>query len=131
MYYVTVRQHFDAAHSLRGYRGKCENLHGHRFEVVASLGVEKLNEIGLAYDFRELKQHLRELLEKWDHAYLNDTPPFDTLNPSSENIAVAIYQELHSQLIHTPVSIYSVQVWESPDSGVTYSPGAAAPAATS
>lgn len=130
MYYVTVRQHFDAAHSLRGYQGKCENIHGHRFEVVISLGVAEVNEIGLAYDFRELKQHLREILEKWDHTSLNDIPPFDACNPSSENIAVAIYQELQTRLLNTPACLSSVQVWESPDSGVTYCPGAVAPAAT-
>lgn len=129
MYQVTVKQHFDAAHSLRGYQGKCENLHGHRFEVVVTLRTDKLNEIGLAYDFRELKRHLRDVLERWDHTCLNDNSPFDVLNPSSENIAATLYRELQARFLPMPVSLLSVQVWESPDSGVTYFPGAASPAA--
>ena len=121
MYRVSVEQHFDAAHYLRGYRGKCENLHGHRFKVVVSLKAKKLNEIGLAYDFVELKRHLGEILTQFDHTCLNDVPPFDKLNPSSENIAVAIYDQLKRHL-SGEVLLSSVEVWESPQSCVTYSP---------
>jgi 6-pyruvoyltetrahydropterin/6-carboxytetrahydropterin synthase len=121
-YQVTVRQHFDAAHYLRGYQGKCENVHGHRFEVVVTLEAEKLNELGLAYDFVELKRHLEDLLAKWDHTCLNEVPPFNRLNPSSENIAATLYAELQRRLEGAPATLASVQVWESPSSGVTYLP---------
>ena len=120
MYRISVEQHFDAAHYLRDYHGKCENLHGHRFKVVASLKAAKLNEIGLAYDFLELKRHLGEILAQFDHTCLNDVPPFEQLNPSSENIAATIYDQLTR---HLPgeVSLSTVEVWESPQSCVTYS----------
>ena len=121
MYQVSVEQHFDAAHYLRDYHGKCENLHGHRFKVVVHLKAAKLDKIGLAYDFVELKRHLGEILTCFDHTCLNDSPPFDRLNPSSENIAVAIYDQLR-QHFSEGVSLSSVEVWESPQSCITYSP---------
>ena len=122
MYKVSVEQHFDAAHYLRDYHGKCENLHGHRFKVVVTLKAEKLNEIGLAYDFAELKCHMGEILAQFDHTCLNDVSPFDKLNPSSENIAATIYDRLKPRF-SGEVTLDSVEVWESPQSCVTYSPG--------
>ena len=118
MYEISVREHFDAAHALRGYKGKCENLHGHRFEVVVTLKATELDEIGLAFDFTVLKRHLREILASYDHTCLNDVPPFDGINPSSENIAVTIYEEFRKR----ELLIFSIQVYESADSCVTYVP---------
>ena len=121
MYQVSIEGHFDAAHYLRDYGGKCENVHGHRFKVVVNLKAAKLNKIGLAYDFVELKRHLGEVLSRFDHTSLNDVPPFDKINPSSENIAVTIYDALKGRF-SGGVSLLSVEVWESPESCVTYSP---------
>jgi 6-pyruvoyltetrahydropterin/6-carboxytetrahydropterin synthase len=123
MYTISVEQHFDAAHALRGYQGKCEALHGHRFRVVVRVKASKLDNIGLAYDFIELKGKLKAVLEQFDHSLLNDVPPFDKLNPSSENIASTIYGEMKSALKEAPVIIDSVEVWESPESGVEYREG--------
>ena len=122
MYQVSVEQHFDAAHFLRGYRGKCEALHGHRFRVVVRVKASEVDDVGLAYDFVELKRHLGDILSRFDHTCLNDVPPFDKVNPSSENIASTIYNELQSKLAGAPVSLAYVEVWESPQSGVAYSP---------
>ncbi len=122
MYQVSVEQHFDAAHFLRGYQGKCEALHGHRFRVVVKITASEVDDIGIVYDFVELKQHLRGILAGFDHTCLNDVPPFDKINPSSENIATNIYNELQPKLVGAPVSLASVAVWESPQTGVTYSP---------
>jgi len=122
MFEISVRQHFDAAHYLREYNGKCEALHGHRFEVVVSLKSDKLNEIGLAYDFTELKKHLNEIIDKYDHTCINDVVPFDEINASSENIAVSIYEQLKEKLGEFATALSSVQVWESPTSCVTYWP---------
>lgn len=121
MYQVSVEAHFDAAHYLRGYGGKCEALHGHRFKVVVTLKAGKLNQTGLAYDFAELKRHLGEVLARFDHTCLNEVPPFDRLNPSSENIAATIYEGLKGRF-PDGVVLSSVEVWESPQSWVTYSP---------
>ncbi len=122
MYEISVEQHFDAAHFLRGYQGKCEALHGHRFGVVVKLKSGALNDIGIAYDFVELKRHLSHILARFDHTCLNDIEPFEKINPSSENIATTIYQELKSKIEQAPVSISAVEVWESPQSRVTYYP---------
>ena len=122
MYQISVEQHFDAAHFLRGYQGKCEALHGHRFRVVVKIKASGVDDIGIAYDFTVLKQHLEDILSRLDHTCLNDVPPFDKINPSSENIAATIYDELQRKLAAAPLSISCVEVWESPQTGVTYSP---------
>lgn len=121
-YLISVEHHFDAAHFLRGYQGKCESIHGHRFRVVVRVGAAAVNDIGLAYDFTDLKRHLADILSRFDHVCLNDVPPFNRINPSSENIATTIYGELQPKLAGAPVSLSSVEVWESPQSGVIYSP---------
>jgi 6-pyruvoyltetrahydropterin/6-carboxytetrahydropterin synthase len=122
VYSISVEQHFDAAHALRGYKGKCEALHGHRFRVVAKIEASTLDDIGLAYDFVELKSRLAEIISRFDHANLNDIPPFDKLNPSSENIASTVYKELKSRLAGEKVSLVAIEVWESPENMVSYSP---------
>jgi 6-pyruvoyltetrahydropterin/6-carboxytetrahydropterin synthase len=122
VYGISVEQHFDAAHALRGYKGKCEALHGHRFRVVARIEAKALDDIGLAYDFAELKAHLAKTISRFDHVNLNEVPPFDKINPSSENIAANIYKELTSRLSGDKISLTAVEVWESPQTGVSYSP---------
>lgn len=120
MYQISIELDFDAAHALRGYKGKCENLHGHRFIVVAKIQASKLNDIGIAYDFADLKKHVRDIIGKFDHTNLNEIPPFDKINPSSENIASTIYNELKPKLKGEPVKLTAVEVWESPQTHVTY-----------
>ncbi len=122
MYEISVEKHFDAAHFLRGYRGKCEAMHGHRYRVVARIRADKLDDIGLAYDFTELKRHLNDILSRFDHTCLNDITPFDRINPSAENIADTIYDELKDKLTAEPIILTAVEAWESPQTGVTYSP---------
>jgi 6-pyruvoyltetrahydropterin/6-carboxytetrahydropterin synthase len=121
VYQISVEQHFDAAHYLRGYRGKCEALHGHRYRVVLKVEAAELNDIGLAYDFVELKKYLAEVIARFDHTCLNDVLPFTEINPSAENLAANIYKELKARLAGAPVTISSVEVWESPQTGVIYS----------
>ncbi len=120
MFRITVEQFMDAAHSLRGYRGKCEAVHGHRYRVSATLRADGQNEIGLCYDFSDAKSRLRDILNRYDHTYLNDIPPFDSVNPSTENIARAVYDELKGTLEGEPVALESVSVWETPEQGVEY-----------
>jgi len=122
MYQLFVEDHFDAAHYLPNYHGKCERLHGHRFKVVARFEAPRLDETGLAYDFVQLKQHLREVLARFDHTCLNDVAPLNKIGPSSENIAATIYDALQTPFARSPVKLVSVEVWESPTTGVAYSP---------
>ncbi len=124
MYRISVKQHFDAAHFLRGYRGKCEALHGHRFRVAVRVRAFRLDDIGLVYDFTLLKEQLGKVLADYDHACLNDVAPFDEVNPSSENIAETVFRRMEAELAEAgaPVALASVEVWESPESSATYSP---------
>ena len=122
MYTITVESHIDAAHYLRGYQGKCENLHGHRYKIVVKVSADKLNDIGLAYDFTDLKKLLNDILARYDHTCLNDVPPFDKLNASSENLAMTVYKELKKKLGKAPVTLVSTSVFETPYQGVTYTP---------
>lgn len=120
MYQLTVESHFDAAHALRGYQGKCEKLHGHRFRVVARFTSRQLDDIGLACDFTELKKALNAVLARFDHTNLAEVAPFDAINPSSENLAATIYNLLKET--HPPIRLHSVEVWESPEAGAEYRP---------
>lgn len=123
MYRVHVRGHFDAAHYLRGYEGRCEALHGHRWEVVAALESDRLNEIGLAYDFTALKRLLHEkVLSRLDHRCLNDVPPFDRINATTENLARVIFGWLQEGLDVPSVRLTYVEVCESPEAWVRYTP---------
>jgi len=122
MYQLFVEDHFDAAHYLPNYHGKCEKLHGHRFKVVARFEASKLDETGLAYDFVQLRQHLKEVLSRFDHTCLNDVAPLNKIGPSSENIAAVIYDALRAPFAKSPVKLVSVEVWESPTAGVSYTP---------
>jgi 6-pyruvoyltetrahydropterin/6-carboxytetrahydropterin synthase len=122
MYEIIVEQHFEAAHFLRGYKGKCEHIHGHRYAVKVRLQSSQLNDIGLAFDFTDVKRHMAGILGRYDHLLLNDISPFDKQNPSAENIARTIYQDLAAKLKGEPILVFAVEVWENPQQGVAYTP---------
>ena len=94
MYEVKVEAQFSAAHKLRDYEGKCENLHGHNWRVEAGVRSEKLNKTGMVVDFKELKKRLEKIIKTLDHTYLNDLAYFKKANPTSENIAKFIFESL-------------------------------------
>jgi len=120
MYELGVERTFSAAHSLRGYEGCCENLHGHNWRVEAVAAAETLDELGLALDFRVFKRAVDEILAELDHRYLNEIPPFDQINPSCENIARHIHEQLSARLNDDRVRIARVRVWESEGSSATF-----------
>lgn len=120
MYKLKIITDFDAAHQLRGYKGKCENIHGHNWKVEVEVISETLDEIGIAIDFKELKKNVDEIISQLDHTFINQIPPFTQINPSSENIARWIYISLKDKFNTTPVRLYSVTVWESDHASATY-----------
>jgi len=124
MYEVFVDETFAAAHNLRNYKGKCENLHGHNYKVRVTLSGPELDAAGLLYDFVHLKQVIQNVIRSLDHRYLNEMKPFDVLNPSAENVAKHIYDEAARQLHAAPngASISSITVWETETSAATYRP---------
>jgi 6-pyruvoyltetrahydropterin/6-carboxytetrahydropterin synthase len=120
IYALTVSASFAAAHRLREYEGNCERLHGHNWRVEVTVESGVLDERGMAIDFRTIKSALNELLSRFDHLYLNDIPPFDALNPSSENLARHLFEELGKRL-PPAVRVARVAVWESDDARAEYS----------
>jgi 6-pyruvoyltetrahydropterin/6-carboxytetrahydropterin synthase len=120
MYDLMIETQFSAAHQLRGYKGKCESMHGHNWRVQVTVSSEKLNDIGLALDFHELKDMTVEVTASLDHAFLNDVFPFTEINPSSENIAKWIHESLKKRVESEQCSMTSVTVWENETASATY-----------
>jgi len=116
MYDIKIEGIFSSAHNLRGYKGKCEALHGHNWRVEIVVSSAKLDNIGMVMDFKSLKEKLYNLLEKLDHKYLNNIAYFKKINPTSENIAKYIYDNLKKKV----PALYSVTVWESDKACATY-----------
>ena len=124
MFEVTVEQTFAAGHALRNYKGKCENVHGHNFKVQVRIEGQTLDDSGMLVDFLDVKSLLGEILDRIDHQFLNEIPPFDVVNPSAENIAEYFFQELNGKLAETPVPvrIREVKIWETEIQSATYRP---------
>jgi 6-pyruvoyltetrahydropterin/6-carboxytetrahydropterin synthase len=123
MFEITIEETFAAGHALRNYRGKCENVHGHNYRCQVTVEGEQLDHIGLLVDFVELKRVVHSVLDRMDHQWLNDWPPFDQLNPSAENMAKFIYDEVVSGLgVRTGVRIAWVKLWETDTSSAVYRP---------
>jgi len=124
MFEVSVDAAFAAAHRLRGYQGKCEELHGHNYRVRLVVAGNQLDQIGLLQDFTVLKRVLRGIVDKLDHKYLNELPPFDEMNPSAENLARFIHDEMARQLGGQMggAALASVTVWETDTASATYKP---------
>jgi 6-pyruvoyltetrahydropterin/6-carboxytetrahydropterin synthase len=121
MFELTVHDEFSAAHRLRGYEGKCERLHGHNYKVCVVLRADELDDIGMVVDFKQVKAALDEALQQLDHTLLNDTEPFRETNPTAENIAKWIAEELGRQL-PAQAAVRSVTTFESDRCGATYFP---------
>jgi 6-pyruvoyltetrahydropterin/6-carboxytetrahydropterin synthase len=123
MFEISVEDSFAAGHALSGYRGKCENPHGHNYKVRITLTGESLDEIGLLYDFKELKQLMGEVIERLDHQYLNDVEPFKSLNPTAENMAKYLYEQFSASLkplTHGRIRLKRVKLWETDTTSATY-----------
>ena len=118
---LAVRAEFAAAHALRHYKGKCESIHGHNFGVEAVMEGDTLTEdTELLADFSDLKRDLALVLDGLDHKDLNATPPFDTTNPSSENLARYIYRELAPHAAARGIRVHAVTVSERGPQSATY-----------
>ncbi len=120
MYKIKIISNFSAAHFLRGYQGKCENLHGHNWKVEVSISSENLDSCGMLMDFSELKKLTAKVLEELDHKHLNELPYFEKSNPSSENIACHIFNKLKEEFKGKNCKLAKVNVWETDTSCASY-----------
>ena len=120
MFELMIETNFASAHQLRGYKGKCERVHGHNWKVQVYVLAERLNEIDITIDFHDLKKMTEEIVGQLDHSFLNDIFPFTEKNPSSENIAKWIYDSLRKRIDNDDISLSAVTVWESDTASATY-----------
>ncbi|MDY0220630.1 MAG: 6-carboxytetrahydropterin synthase QueD [Desulfobacterium sp.] len=122
MFELKVKTHFAAAHKLAMVGEKCENLHGHNWDVEVYVAGEQLNEAGVLVDFGEIKRSVRKIMKELDHKYLNELAPFAHVQPSSEQIAVYIANQLKPCVAEfdPPVRVSRVSAWESANACATY-----------
>ncbi|MCL2136163.1 MAG: 6-carboxytetrahydropterin synthase QueD [Coriobacteriia bacterium] len=118
-YYLRIKEHFDAAHALIGYPGECKNLHGHTWDVEVEVKGTKLDDVGIVYDFKDLKDDLLVILKQFDHKYLNEVEPFTEFNATAENLARVVYEQMEAKL-PDHIDIVEIAVWESPVARLVY-----------
>jgi 6-pyruvoyltetrahydropterin/6-carboxytetrahydropterin synthase len=125
MYDISIKSHFDAAHQLRGYEGKCANEHGHRWEYMIALESKELDNLGMLVDFTIVKEWMKELEEILDHRNINkDVPVFAKMNPTAENLSKFIFDFIKDELEiydqDETIRLVAIRVWESPECSATY-----------
>jgi len=119
-YELSIESHFSAAHQLRGYPGDCARLHGHNWHITLFVTCSSLDELGLGIDYKIMKSELKAALEPWDHYNLNDIPPFDVINPSSEQVARLLFEEMSRRINNERVQVSRISVSETCTAKVTY-----------
>ena len=119
-YELHIRTGFAAAHRLREYDGNCERLHGHNWQVDVILTAQALGPLGMALDFRDAKRRVAQVLDGFDHCYLNDLEPFRDQNPTTEHLARILYEAL-TETMPDGIAVAKVTAWESPDCGASFS----------
>ncbi|MDR3275215.1 MAG: 6-carboxytetrahydropterin synthase QueD [Endomicrobium sp.] len=117
-YKLSVTKSFSSAHFLKGYKGRCENLHGHNWKVRAAFCGDKLDNTGILIDFTDIKKHFDKIISYLDHEFLNEITPFNEINPSSENIASFILEKF-KEIETENAKVCEVEVWESESSSAT------------
>ncbi len=121
MYSLNVISDFASAHTLRDYPGACSRMHGHNWKVEAEVEASQLDEVGMAVDFKVIRQAVKKLTDRLDHYYLNEIPPFDEINPTAENIAVYLYRGLSEALNDGRIRVRAITLWETERACVRYS----------
>lgn len=119
MYELIIQTDFAAAHSLRDYAGDCERLHGHNWKLDVVVSSPTLDKQGMVCDFREVKKLLARVVDRLDHRHLNELDFFRKLNPTTENVAHVVSEEL-GKLLPSGVRVTRVTAWESDHCGATY-----------
>jgi 6-pyruvoyltetrahydropterin/6-carboxytetrahydropterin synthase len=124
MFELKVRTHFSAAHQIREHAGKCRFLHGHNWNVDVTVHADQLDRIGLAVDFTDLKEIVKQVITPLDHVNLNDLPLFATVesNPTAENISRHIFNEVQGRLrsVAPHARIKRVDVYETDTCSASY-----------
>ena len=120
-YQLKVVTEFASAHTLRDYPGACSRMHGHNWKVELEAVASQLNEVGMAIDFKQMKQAANEVGDQLDHRYLNELEPFKHINPTAENIAAWMYREISARINSDTVKVTALTLWETERACVRYS----------
>jgi len=121
VYEITILSHFSGAHRLRYLHGQCEDLHGHNWKIEVSVTSRRLRKEGVGLDFGILKKEVAKILNTLDHKFLNELHYFSKREPSSENIAKYIFDQLQPETRKHAVTLKKVTAWESETASATYS----------
>lgn len=119
-YTLNISSEFSAAHSVRGYEGRCARVHGHNYKITAEIKANTLNHLGFVIDYYDVKTVLQKIIEQLDHYNINDIQPFDVINPTAENIAAWFYKNLAEQLNNEQISVVAVTLFETEDFFIRY-----------
>ena len=119
-YTLKVLTEFASAHTLRNYPGACSRMHGHNWKVELEIQASALNDIGIAIDFKAMKQAANDVCDRLDHQYLNDLVPFNKINPTAENIAAYLYAEISRLINDDTVKVSALTLWETDRACVRY-----------
>ncbi|HGY56797.1 MAG TPA: 6-carboxytetrahydropterin synthase QueD [Caldithrix abyssi] len=120
MYILSIETMISAAHRLREYDGNCVRIHGHNWKIRVEVKTDTLNELGMGIDFKELTDLSWQVVGRFDHQEINSIPPFDTMNPTAENLARYFYQEI-GKLLPPPIRMHKISLWETDKYMVEYS----------
>jgi 6-pyruvoyltetrahydropterin/6-carboxytetrahydropterin synthase len=120
MWEISQETEVAAAHQLRFAPGEGERLHGHNWRIKATLRAKELDARGFVCDFAELGRVLRETVEPYEHVFLNEISPFQDVNPTAENIARVVADNLAAKLDDARLTVARVEVWEERTCAATY-----------
>jgi 6-pyruvoyltetrahydropterin/6-carboxytetrahydropterin synthase len=120
LYTIKVISTFDSAHQLLGYDGPCARVHGHTYTLEVEIQGGKLNHLGMLIDCYDVKKHLKLIVDQIDHYHLNDLEPFKTVNPTAENIATWIFEQISEKLNTDNLRVNAVTLWETERFSVRY-----------
>lgn len=118
---IKVQTEFSAAHALRGYVGDCARIHGHNWKIQAEVSAQALDNMGIGVDFKDLKAALKEVTNILDHQYINEISPFDTINPTAENMVAWMFEKLKVMINNDTLTLRALTLWENERSSVRYS----------
>lgn len=120
-YTVSQICYFSAAHVLRDYPLACERLHGHNYKVIIAVSANQLDKLGMVVDYVVVQEIAYKYINVLDHQYLNNIPPFDKeLNPTAENVAAWLFNNIAQDLNDSRVQLESVTIWETDHNYVKY-----------
>jgi 6-pyruvoyltetrahydropterin/6-carboxytetrahydropterin synthase len=122
MYRVVKQLWFCAAHQVRLSETRCEALHGHNYRVLVQAEADLLDRVSYVIDFAELKKAAIAICDRFDHHNINEVAPFreGERNPTAEELARFLCEELAKRFDDGRVRIRKVEVWETDNNRAEY-----------